>query len=98
MLERGPVSMDEDEEEGGEEADSCEGIKSVVRKSPKEPTKVDKEEYERTRCPYRSWCEHCVRARARSGHHRSCVPVGSQRADSALRLFLHEQRRRISVK
>ena len=45
------------------------------RKSPKEPTNVKKEEHERTHCPYRSWCEHCVRARARNGHHRSSTPV-----------------------
>lgn len=56
------------------ETDSCEGRKSVGRKSPKEPTKVEKEEHERTHCPYRSWCEHCVRARARNGHRRSRVP------------------------
>ena len=71
-----PVSKEqegEEEKQGKEE--NCEGIKSVGRKSPKEPPKVEKEEHERTHCPYRSWCEHSVRARARNGHHRSSTPV-----------------------
>ena len=71
-----PVSKDQ---EGGEEEkekeDSCEGRTSVGRKPPNEPTKVEKEERERTHCPYRSWCEHCVRARSRNGDHRSSTPV-----------------------
>ena len=75
MSDRSPVSMEADEEAEGEGADNCEGSKSVGRKSPKEPTKVEKEEHERTHCPYRSWCEHCVRARARNGHHKSRAPV-----------------------
>ena len=73
MSDCSPVSIEAAEEEEGEETDSCEGRKSVGRKSQKEPTKVEKEEHERTHCPYRSWCEHCVRARARNGHHRGRV-------------------------
>ena len=61
-------------EKEGEKEESCEGRNSVGRKSPKEPTKVEKEEHERTHCPYRSWCEHCVRTRARNGRHRRQVP------------------------
>ena len=63
-----------EEEKEGEKEESCEGIRSVGRKSPKEPTNVEKEDHERTYCPYRSWCEHCVRARARNGHHRRQTP------------------------
>ena len=75
MLDCDPVSIEEGEEEEGEAAESCERRTSVGRKSPKEPTKVEKEEHEGTHCPYRSWCEHCVRARARNGPRRSRVPV-----------------------
>ena len=53
MLDRGPASTEEREEEGGERVESCEGMRSVGRRSPKEPTKVEKEEHERTHCPYR---------------------------------------------
>jgi hypothetical protein len=73
LLGHSPVARKEEEEEE-EEEESSEGRKSVGRKSPKEPTKVEKEEHERTHCPYRSWCEHCVRARARNSHHRRQVP------------------------
>ena len=41
--------MEEAEEKEGEEEERCEGRKSVGRKAPKEPTKVDKEENERAR-------------------------------------------------
>ena len=64
----------EEEEEEEEDKESKEGRKSVGRNSPKEPTKAEKEDHERTHCPYRSSCEHCVRARARNRHHRRQVP------------------------
>ena len=69
-MEAGKDAMEEEEEE----EESSEGRKSVGRKSPKQPTKLEKEERERSHCPYRSWCEHCVRARARNSHHRRQVP------------------------
>ena len=53
--------------ETGEE----EGRKAVGRKGPKMPTKMEQEEHARTHCPYRSWCRHCVQARARSSPHRA---------------------------
>ena len=62
-------SEEEDEEEGTEE-----GRKSVGRNSPKEPTKVEREEHARTHCPYRSWCAHCVKSRARNAPHRGVLP------------------------
>ena len=74
LLGHSPAAMEKEKEKEGKEEESCEGRKSVGRKSPKEPTKVEKEEHERTHCPYRSWCEHCVRARARNGHHRRQTP------------------------
>ena len=41
-------------EDAMEKEESSEGRKSVGRKSPKEPTNAEKEEHERTHCPYRS--------------------------------------------
>ena len=71
-----PASKEQEgEEEKKEKEESREERASVRRKSPKKPTGGEKEERERTHCPYRSWCEHCVRARARNGHHRSSTPV-----------------------
>ena len=34
------------------------------------PTQVEREEHERTHVPYRSWCRHCVAARASNSAHR----------------------------
>ena len=53
------------------ETEETEGRKSVGRTGPKMPTKMEQEEHERTHCPYRSWCKHCVQARARSSPHRA---------------------------
>ena len=32
---------------------------------------MEQEEHAMTHCPYRSWCRHCVQARARSSPHRA---------------------------
>ena len=53
------------------ETEDAEGRKAVGRTGPKMPTKMEQEEHERTHCPYRSWCKHCVQARARSSPHRA---------------------------
>ena len=45
---------DEDEEEGQQP--------KVIR-SPKAPTKAEREEHEATHLPCRSWCTHCLRGR-----------------------------------
>ena len=66
-------SAEEDEDEGVEEENN-EGRVAIGRKSPKDPTKKDREEHELIHTPYRSWCEHCVRSRARNAHHRKRAP------------------------
>ena len=50
MWDCSPASMEAAEEEEDEETDSCEGRKSVGRKSPKSH-EIEKEERERTHCP-----------------------------------------------
>ena len=57
---------DEEDTEGDE--DHMEGKKSIGRRPPRTPTKAEREEHARTHCPYRSWCEHCVKSRARNAH------------------------------
>ena len=61
-------SADEDQEEEDEEGGE-EGRMSVGRSSPKDPTRKQREDHERTHMPYRSWCEDCVRSRARNAPH-----------------------------
>lgn len=41
----------------------------MIRRGVTGPTKKEREEHEATRCPYRSWCRHCVRGRGRNSPH-----------------------------
>ena len=51
------------EEEGGEEEF---GKRVPVKKAnPREPTKEEREEHEKTHIPFRNWCRHCVRGRGK---------------------------------
>ena len=59
-----------DEDRGRVEA----GRLTVGRRPVREPTKAEKEDHERTHCPYRSWCKHCVKSRARNSPHRDSAP------------------------
>jgi len=70
---RGEVKDQEDE--GGEaEEEEEEGRVALGKKSPKDPTQRQREEHERTHLPYRSWCEDCVRSRARNApHHKKAA-------------------------
>ena len=42
----------------------------AVRK-PVQPTQAEREEHELTHFPYRTWCDHCVRGRAKDDPHRT---------------------------
>ena len=50
-------NKDEDEEEAR---------RAKIRKSPKGPTKVEREEHEATHLRFRGWCRRCVRGRGGS--------------------------------
>ena len=70
--EQGAMEM---EEVGSEEEDEVqEGRASKGQRPPREPTKAEREEHDRTHCPYRSWCKPCVKSRARNSPHRNCTP------------------------
>ena len=58
--------MGEAEEEKEKEEKEGEGRASIGKKAPKTPTRLEREEHARTHCPYRNWCEHCVKSRARN--------------------------------
>jgi len=59
------LSREEAAVEEGEEGRKSKGIKGPQRVS-----KQEREDHERTHCPYRCWCDHCVRARAMNKQHR----------------------------
>ena len=70
----------DDDKDDDEEDDREEGRVSVGRKSPKMPTRAEREERSRTHCPYRNWCPHCAKSRARNAPH--IEPVGRTRLRS----------------
>ena len=66
-----------DSVDGGGDTNDEEEVKeariAIGRKSPKDPTRKEREEHELTHMPFRSWCEDCVKSRARNAHHRKRV-------------------------
>ena len=66
----GWIMGEEEEVERGEEQragdEEEEGQGGRVKRGPREPTKLEREEHEATHIPYREWCEHCVRGRGRA--------------------------------
>ena len=70
------------QDEGQAESDSAneneavegESRAAVGKRSPKEPTKKQRDEHENTHMPYRSWCEDCVRSRARNSPRHKKAP------------------------
>ena len=67
------IADDVEEEQGIDDSDE-EGQQPKVMRSPKAPTKAEREEHEATHLPFRSWCTHCLRGRGRNKpHHRQVV-------------------------
>ena len=68
-----PVVEDEiDEEDMDDKEEQSEESRAVRvgQKKTMTPTLAEREEHERTHIPYRSWCRHCVAARASNPAHR----------------------------
>jgi len=68
------VAENGSEGDDDEEDEVKEGRVAIGRKSPTDPTNKEMEEHELTHTPFRSWCEHCVKPRARNAHHRQRAP------------------------
>ena len=51
--------------------ESEEAAKAKLARAGKRPTDKEVEEHMNTHLPYRSWCPHCVRGKARGGMHVS---------------------------
>ena len=80
MSEEGDMLRRSGEEVGEKEDDEDddglvehEGIAPKVIRDPGQPTAKQRQEHEVTHVPYRSWCPHCVRGRAK-GRPRKRVP------------------------
>ena len=64
----------------GEEGE--EGREPRIGAVPNMPSKAEREQHELTHTPYRSWCEHCVRARGRNRPHQK----GNRAADDGAKV------------
>ena len=53
----------------GENQNTHEQIKVKVPPKPYEPTKEERQSHEATQCPFRAWCEVCVKAKSPDGKH-----------------------------
>ena len=62
--------------------DDEEGDEVKVRRTPKGPTRREREEHEATHIPYRDWCRHCIRGRAPNRPHRRANPGGEEEEES----------------
>ena len=49
----------DDDSHGGEDSGEAAAARKV--REPRMPSDRERREHEATHCPYRSWCEHCVR-------------------------------------
>ena len=65
------MESDDGEDETGDDDGVKEARVAKGKKSPKEPTRQEREEHELTHMPFRSWCEDCVKSRAINAHHRT---------------------------
>ena len=69
------VEADEDEEEGDMQAEVVEEDKGAARTrikrmlNPKLPSQAEVDFHMLTHLPYRNWCEHCVKGRAKEMNH-----------------------------
>ena len=53
----------------GENQNTFEHVKVMVPPKPHEPTKEERQSHEATHCPFRAWCEICVKAKSPDGKH-----------------------------
>ncbi len=58
-----------------------EGEPQKAVRSPAKPSQKEIDVHELTHCPYRAWCEHCVRGQAKDDGHRAVV---GEMADSSV--------------
>ena len=77
LEERADDSIEEPEGSGidGEEGSECRGCAEEarvpkVRRAPKGPTQLEREQHEATHLPFRDWCAHCVRGAGNKTPHR----------------------------
>ena len=53
----------------GENQNTFEHVKVKVPPKPYEPAREERQSHEATHCPFRAWCEICVKAKSPDGKH-----------------------------
>ena len=53
----------------GENQNTFKHVKVKVPPKPFEPTKEERQSHEATHCPFRAWCEICIKAKSPHGKH-----------------------------
>ena len=94
-----PILCEEEEEYGVR--------RTIKRQDPKEPSKEEREEHEKTHIPFRSWCRHCVRGRGKEeacrsterGHemaevHMDFMFMGDEGSEKTLAMLVVKERSR----
>ena len=57
----------------GENRNTFAHVKVQIPPKPYEPTKAERQTHEATHCPFRAWCEICVKAKSPHGKHAKQV-------------------------
>ena len=62
--------LDQSEIDGKEGSEEDEARVPKIRRAPRGPTQIEREQHEALRLPYRDWCAHCVRGSGESTPHK----------------------------
>ena len=73
-LGQGGVPENIESESSSSEEDNNEAIPANAASKPKRPSKAEVDEHMLSHLPYRSWCAHCVRGKAKSKRHPCTSP------------------------
>ena len=65
----------EEPEEAEVEEEAVEAQAPRAARAPHVPSRREIDEHDFTHCPYRAWCEHCVRGQAKDDAHRTVTGV-----------------------
>ena len=77
------------DDEREEEETNGEGRAPIAMTVPEGPSSHEREEHRLTHIPYRSWCEHCVKGRARSRAHKRRDPeIKKEELSRMTRIYL----------
>ena len=78
-----------EQEEGDHDDEFDEGRNPEELASPEGPSKHERETHNLTHIPFRSWCEHCVKGRARKKAHKKRNPeIKKEELKKATRIYM----------